>query len=182
MGSPGSSASAALISDATRSANRCGLRAGIDPAMRSVVQRKRAPWETSIRAMNATSPSPIRQYRLRYQRGPALSDVEGPALSDVEGSDIGGLIARAPHCQDDGRIGRVGFNLLPKPFDERVHAAHCDECLVFPHFVQQGFAAEDDPRVRQEYIQELKLVRGQLHLSSADEHAPAGRVDFDVLV
>ena len=51
-----SRASAAPTSDATRTASRRGERAGIEPAIRSVIQRKSAPSAASISARNAKSP------------------------------------------------------------------------------------------------------------------------------
>ena len=85
--------SAAPTSDATSTASRRGRRAGIDPAMRSVIQTKQRALRASINARNADSPSAMRQYRLRYQTR--------------TGSDIGGLVARAPDREDHGRLRRV---------------------------------------------------------------------------
>src|SRR5262245_36725029 len=112
----GSRASAAPRSDATMTASRRGERAGTDPAIRSVIQRKNSPCAASISARNATSPSAIRQYRLRYHTS----------------SDIGRLVPAAPDGQDDRRIRGVLFDLLSQALHERVDAAHGDERRFLP--------------------------------------------------
>src|SRR5215470_765516 len=107
----GSASSAALRSDATRTARRRGEVAGIEPAMRSLVQMKSAPWATSMRARNAMRPTAMRQKRLRYQ----LTDNARPE------SDIRRLVPCAPYCEDHDRIGRVALDLLSQTLDQRVH-------------------------------------------------------------
>ena len=57
----GSVSSAALRSEATSTASRRGDVAGIEPAMRSLVQMNSAPCATSISARNATRPTAMRQ-------------------------------------------------------------------------------------------------------------------------
>src|SRR5712691_2438276 len=97
---------------------------------------KSAPCAPSISARNATRPTAMRQYRLRYQV------VLAP--SRVEGSDIGCLVARTPHGEDHFRLRRILFDLLPQPLDQRVHAADGDKRLVLPDTGQKRLAAEDD--------------------------------------
>src|SRR5689334_22872021 len=104
----GLAASAVPTSDATRTASRRGERAGIEPAIRSLVQRKSAASAVSISARNAISPRAMRQYRLRYQRSSPRGDGCGGA-GGRSGSGIGGFIAGAPDRQNG--FGLAG-NLL----------------------------------------------------------------------
>src|SRR5687767_3891492 len=97
-----SRARAAPTSDATRTASRRGERAGIEPAIRSVIQRKSAPSAASISARNAKSPRATRQYRLRYHRL----------------GNIGCLVSGAPDGQDDLRLAGIGFHLLAEPLHQ----------------------------------------------------------------
>src|SRR5882672_11281783 len=122
----GSVSRAALRSDATNTARRLGDVAGIEPAMRSLVQMKSAPCATSISARNDTRPTAMRQYRLRYHGLVPLY--------------ISGLVAGAPHGEDDGRIRRVLFDLFPQALDERVHASHGHERLVLPDAGEERLA------------------------------------------
>src|SRR5689334_18004921 len=137
------------MSEDTSSARRCGLLAGIEPAIVSVIQRKSAPWATSIKARNAMSPSPMRQYRLRYQRG-LVPSAEGLLLSgvsdpgEVEALDICGLVATTPDGEDHRRLRGVLFDLLPEPLDESVYAARGDEGFVLPDLAEQRVAREHD--------------------------------------
>src|SRR4051812_8680521 len=104
MSMVGSVLSAELRSEATSTASRRGEVAGIEPAIRSLVQMKSAPCATSMSARNATRPTAMRQYRLRYQVGRML--------------DIGGFVPGAPHGEDDRRLRRIGLDFLPEPLDQ----------------------------------------------------------------
>src|SRR5687768_12062196 len=155
MSSAGSSASATPRSDETSSARRCGLLAGMEPAIRSVIQRNSAPCAASINARIAMSPRLIRQYRLRYQRRPGPRELADAVPSGDDELDIGCLVAPAPDGENDRRLGGVGFNLLPQALDERVDAAGCDERFVFPHLVEQRIAAEHDAGMGQQDMEQL---------------------------
>src|SRR5262245_32340746 len=162
-------ASAAPTSDATSTARRRGDRAGNEPAIVSVIQRKSPASATSISARNATRPSAMRQYRLRYQDG-------------EEPLDIGGFVPGTPDGQDHRGVSRIGFDLLAKPFDQRIDASHGDERLVLPHFAQKSFTAEDNAGVGDEHVEQLEFVERQVHVCGADSDPAARRVDLDVLV
>src|SRR4051812_33399234 len=122
MSMVGSVLRAELRSDATSTASRRGEVAGIEPAMRSLVQMNSAPCATSIRARNATRPTAMRQYRLRYQVGRML--------------DVGRFVAGAPYREDHRRLRRALLDLLAEPLDEGVDAAHGDEGLILPDSAQ----------------------------------------------
>src|SRR6187401_1339386 len=122
-------------SEATSAASRLGERAGIEPAMRSVIQRKTLPSAASMMARKAMSPNAMRQYRLRYQRG----------------LDICRFIACPPHGQDDLRLCRIALDLLAHALDERIHAPHRHERLILPDFAEERCATEHDARARAQH-------------------------------
>src|SRR5262247_4032802 len=95
-----------------------------------------APCATSMSARKATSPTAMRQYRLRYHT------VLVP--SEVEGLNICCLISRAPHGKNHFRLRRVPLDLFPQPLDQGVHAANGDERLVLPDPAEERLPAEDD--------------------------------------
>src|SRR6266850_1232847 len=188
MSIAGSVSSAAVRSDATSTARRRGEVAGIEPAMRSLVQMKSAPCAMSISARNATRPIAMRQYRLRYQSWLSLDSLcslgtggaspldslrsLGMTRGTGVASDIGCLVARTPHGEDHGGIGGVLLDLLPQPLDQRVDAAHGDERLILPDPAEQRFAAEDDAGPGEQHVEEVKLVRRQLDVPGAHADAP----------
>src|SRR5215203_3004089 len=147
-------------SEATSAARRRGERAGIEPAMRSVIQRKMPPSAASMMARKAMRPSAMRQYRLRYQRG----------------LDICRFIACSPHGQNDLRLRGIALDLLAHPLDQRVHAPHRHEGLILPDLAEERFATEHDARSRNQHVEELELVERELHITRTDEDAPSRRV------
>src|SRR5688500_18731499 len=151
-----SRARAAPTSDATRTASRRGERAGMEPAIRSVIQRKSAPSAASINARNANRPRATRQYRLRCQR-----------------LGIGSLISRAPHGENDFRLAGIRFHFFAQSLHQRVDAAHSHVCLILPDAVQQRFATEDNAGAREQHREQLEFVRREIDVAGADAHAPA---------
>src|SRR5687767_15958645 len=103
--------------------------------------------------MNVNRPSPLRQYRLRYQRG----------------LDISRLVSRAPHGEDDRRRRGVALDLLAEPLHQRIDAAYGYERLVLPDAAQQRIPAENDPGVREQHLQELELIRGEVDVPRSEE-------------
>jgi len=84
----------------------------------------------------------MRQYRLRYHGLVPLY--------------IRGLVAGAPHGEDDGRVRRILFDLFPQALDERVHASHGDERLVLPDAGEERLTAEDDAGIGEQHIEKLE--------------------------
>src|SRR3954470_3225020 len=174
--SDGLAAMAVPTSDATSTARRRGDRAGIDPAMRSLVHRNSAASAVSISARNAMRPKAIRQYRLPYQRSSRF------AAGGGAGSDIGRFVAGTPDRQDRLRLARRAFDLLPQPLHQCIDAADGHERLILPDAAQEGLTAEHDTRIREEHVEQLELVEGEIDVNRADAHAAACRIDFDVAI
>src|SRR5205809_996461 len=177
--SDGFAASAVPTSEATRTASRRGDRAGIEPAMRSVVQRKSAASAVSISARNAIRPNAIRQYRLRYQRGPPFS---GDAPRGLAGSDIGCFVSSTPDGQNRFGIARRPLDLLPQTLDQCIDAANRHERLVLPDAAEKRLPTEHDTRIRQQHVQQFELVEREIDVDAVDTDAPPGRINFDVVI
>src|SRR5262245_35400079 len=119
-----------------------------------------------MRASNAKSPRAMGEYRLR----------------DHSGLDIGGVVAGAPHRQDDIGIRRPALDLLAQALHQRVYAANGYERLILPDLAEKRFSTEHNARVTDEDVQQLELIEGQPHLAVANSHASAGGIDFNMFV
>src|SRR4051794_1120870 len=124
-----------------------------------VNQTNNAPCATSSTASSATKPTPIRQYRLRYQLR----------------SDIGELVSRAPHGEDQARLGGFVLELLAQPLHQRIDAAHRDMRVVAPDALHERFAAEHDPAVAREQIKQIEFVRGEIDVAPVGARQAARR-------
>src|ERR687888_1244112 len=117
-----------------------------------VSQRNSAPCASSSTASSATKPTPMRQYRLLYQMR----------------SDIGELVSRAPHGQDQAGLRGFVLELLAEALYERIDAAGRDVRVVAPHALHERLAAEHDPAIAREQIQQIELVRGEIDVAAVD--------------
>src|SRR5262245_23413474 len=161
----GSDSSLFRMSDAMSSARRPPDAAGNAPAVRLASQTNSSACVTSRTPRNATNPSPTRQYRLRYQTGLF---------------DICCFVTRAPHGQDDRGVRRFVFDLAPQPFDERIHAPNGDERFIRPGPAQERLAAQHDPRLRQQDVEQIELLVCQLDIAPADAYTTTSGIHFDV--
>src|SRR4051812_19074494 len=119
------------------------------PTMRSVSQRNTTIWTRSTTASRVMNPNAMRQYRLRYHTG----------------SDIGELVARTPHGQDEAGLGPVVLDLAAHALDQRVHTPIGDVRVTAPHPLHQRFTAEHDAGIAGQQIQQIEFVRGQLDVA-----------------
>jgi len=77
---------------------------------------------------------------------------------------LGCLVAGSPHGENDGRIRRVLLDLLPQPLEQRVDAADVHERLSFHTRDSSASRLKTMPGFEEEHVEQLKLVRGQLHV------------------
>src|SRR6184192_2160382 len=103
----------------------------------------------------------MRQYRLRYQRR----------------SGIGELVAGSPDGEDVARLGRIGFDLLAQPLDQRVDASLGDVRVPAPHALDQRVAAEDDAAAARQHVEQVELVRGEIDVGAVDAGEAPRRID-----
>ena len=78
----------------------------------------------------------------------------------------------------------VGFagssSTLPQPFDERVHAPNGHERFIRPGPAHKRLAAQHDPRLRQQDVEQIELLVCQLDIAPADAYTAARWIHFDV--
>ena len=60
------------------------------------------------------------------------------------------------------RVRRIVFDLLAQALDQRVDAAHGDERVVLPHRRSSASRLKTMPGIREQHVQQLELLRGQL--------------------
>src|SRR6476619_797614 len=165
--SEGLAASAVPTSEATRTASRRGERAGIEPAIRSLVQRNSAASAVSISARKAIRPNAMRQYRLRYQRSSPRGDVDGDEAS-------GRTVSGTPDRENGLWLAGGLLDLLAQPFHQRVDAAHGHEGLIFPDPAEERLSTEHDTWIREQDVQQLEFVEGEVDVAMAYAHAAPG--------
>ena len=78
------------------------------------------------------------------------------------------------------RLGRVALDLPAHALDERVDAALGDVGVVSPDAPHQRFAAEDDPLVAREQVQQLELVGRQIDFALAEPRVAPRGIDDEV--
>ena len=144
--------SAPLTSVATSAASRRGGRAGIDPAMRSVIQRKSAPWAASIKAGMRKVPA---RCASKFRSHCSL--------------DISRLVAGPPHSQDHVGIGGLRFDPSCATVSTSVSTLRTVTNVWSFHTLLSS-----DSRLKtmpvfadEECVQQFELIEGQPHIAAS---------------
>src|SRR5947209_14192896 len=74
------------------------------------------------------------------------------------------VVEAVPEASDganEGRVGGIGFDLLPEPEDIHVNGSIGYGAIMAPDGVEQLFAAEDHTRAAHQELEQTKLGSGQ---------------------
>src|SRR5262252_10536156 len=113
---------------------------------------------------------------------PCLPDLpDPPDLPDLRGLHVGELVADAPDRQQKSRTGGIRLDAATQALDQRVDAADRDERVAAPDLREQRFAAEHDPGVRREQMQQPEFLIGELDFPPVDAHPPTRRINLDAM-
>src|ERR1700688_5100375 len=90
------------------------------------------------------------------------------------------LVPRTMNSQDETRLIRLGFNLLPQAHDVRIHGARGGKAVVAPHILEQAIAAQSLAGMAQKILEQLELLRRKIHRFAAARNLAAFQIYLDL--
>src|SRR5208282_401172 len=90
------------------------------------------------------------------------------------------FVTRTVYGEDEARFGRPGLDLLPQADNVCIHGARGREAPVAPDFLEQAITAQGLPRMTEEVLQQLELLRGEIHRLPLTRHLATAQIYLDI--
>src|ERR1700686_3268769 len=90
------------------------------------------------------------------------------------------LITRPVHRQNESRLLRLGFNLLPEANDVCVHRTCSGKAIVSPNILEQPVPAQRLSRMNEEVLQEFELLRREIQRMALARYLATPQIHFDL--
>src|SRR6185369_15170699 len=90
------------------------------------------------------------------------------------------LVPRSMHSQDEARLLRLRFHLLPQPDDVRIDGARSRKAVISPDILEQPIAAQSLAGMAQKIFQQLELLGREIHCLATTRHLATFQIYFNL--